>query len=396
MACPSVTTSRGFLVETLAHLDCQARTIGSFGFETLAGPGSVTGGMLTATLTLFVAVFGVRMLLGARLGAPDAVGAVLKIGIVLTLATSWPAYRVIAYDTVLLGPAEVAGAIGEATLPDLRGGLAERLQGIDDGIISLTAAGLGRQTGALEQQGNRSDSFAGIALEDEAAMGWGRAIFLAATIGSLAALRIAGGLLLALAPLFAGLLLFDVSRGLFAGWLRGLALVALGSLGLSLLLAVEVALIEPWLRDVLNRRSLGYATPQAATEWLALSLGFALAAFALVAFLAKVAFQNGWPVHWKWREGRSTGEQDAGRTGVPVGRDQPAYTRALAMGEAVRVTMRREDIQSETLDRRRMIGGPVRDAGQGESSFARQALGTSYRRTMRRSSPFNTRRDERS
>ena len=90
-------------------------------------------------------------------------------------------------------------------------------------------------------------------MEDETGFGWARTIYLASTIGSLAILRIAGGLLLALAPLVAGLLLFDFARGLFAGWLRGLVLVALGSLGITILLAVEIAVMEPWLADALQR-----------------------------------------------------------------------------------------------------------------------------------------------
>ena len=33
MACPSVTTGDQFLAQTLDHLDCQAQTLGSFGFH---------------------------------------------------------------------------------------------------------------------------------------------------------------------------------------------------------------------------------------------------------------------------------------------------------------------------------------------------------------------------
>src|SRR5690606_8042858 len=123
-----------------------------------------------------------------------------------------------------------------------------------------------------------------------------RTVYLGSVIGSLAILRIAGGLLLALAPLMAGLLLFDFAKGLFSGWLRGLVLVAMGSLGITLLLAVEVAVMEPWLVDALGRRSLGYATPNAPTELLALALAFAVAAAGLLVLLGKVAFQNSWSI----------------------------------------------------------------------------------------------------
>src|SRR5690606_25537270 len=245
VACPQVVTGSEFLIRALAHLDCQAQTLGSFGFQSLSQPGSPAGAVLTALLTLFVALYGVRLLFGPGDEPRDLVGAALKIGIVMTMAVSWPAWRTVAYDTVLHGPAEVAASIMPTTLPDPRGGLPERLQAIDTGIAAFTAAGTGRQTGALIAEGAAS-GFGAIALEDEAGLGWARPLYLASTIGALAILRIAGGLLLALAPLLAALLLFDFSRGLFAGWLRGLVLTALGSLAVTVLFSVQVAVMEPW------------------------------------------------------------------------------------------------------------------------------------------------------
>ena len=152
MACEAVTTGQGFLQETLSHLDCQAQLIGSYGFQSLASPGSPASLVLTALLTLFIALFGIRLLFGGHVGLQDGIGAVLKIGIVLTLAVSWPAWRTLAYDTVLHGPAELAAAIG-GTGSGL--GLAERLQRIDDGIVSLTGVGTGRQTGSVRVRRRR-------------------------------------------------------------------------------------------------------------------------------------------------------------------------------------------------------------------------------------------------
>src|SRR5687767_5935772 len=101
MSCPAVLTGGEFLVQALAHLDCQAQTLGSFGFQSLAQVGSPAGLVLTALLTLFVAIYGIRLLFGPGNGgsdeARDLVNAVLKIGIVLTLAVSWPAWRTLAY-----------------------------------------------------------------------------------------------------------------------------------------------------------------------------------------------------------------------------------------------------------------------------------------------------------
>jgi type IV secretion system protein VirB6 len=392
MACPTVTTGAEFLVRTLGHLDCQAQSLGSFGFAAMAAPGSPASLALTALLTLFIAIFAIRMLTGAATDARDVVGAVLKIGIVLTLAVSWPAFRTLAYDTVLVGPAEVASSITPSTLPDTGAGFAGLLQNVDTGMASLTAAGTGRQTGSLKLE---DGGFRAIAMEDQTALGWARTVYLGSVIGSLAILRIAGGLLLALTPLMAGLLLFDFAKGLFAGWVRGLVLVAMGSLGVTLLLAVEVAVMEPWLVDALGRRSLGYATPNAPTELLALALAFAVAAAGLLVLLGKVAFQNSWsivvPERWNVRSDRkdAPGARVAGSVG-PI--ERTAHTRALTVSEGVRNVLRHEDARRgvpQTL----LLAGPQQAAHAGAMAPS-TPIGSSWRRTSQRTTAAQTNRDK--
>lgn len=392
MACPVVTTGSRFLAGTLNHLDCQAQALGSFGFQALAAPGSPAMLALTGLLTLFIALFAIRLLLGESAEPRDAVNGILKIGIVLTLAASWPAYRILAYDLVLRGPAEVAGAMIPSTLPATGSGFTNRLQNIDTGIASLTLAGTGRQTGSLALEQRQDGAFRAIAMQDDTAFGWARTLYLASVIGPLAILRVGGGLLLALAPLISGLLLFDFARGVFAGWLRGLVMVALGSLGTSVLLAVQVALTEPWLVDALRKRSLGYATPSAPTELLALTLAFALASAGLLILLGKVAFQNGWsfrvepaPVKLADRRSASAPRQPA----RPI--ELTAQARALTVSGGVSNLIRHEEA-------RRGIPGLVLGARRpevltpgGSGSDAR--IGSSWRRTSQRTTAAQTRRD---
>jgi type IV secretion system protein VirB6 len=394
-ACPSVTTGDQFLAATLNHLDCQAQTLGSFGFQSFATTGSPASLALTGLLTLFVALFAVRMLLGDRVDARDAVNGLLKIGMVLTLAVSWPAFRILAYDTVLLGPAEVASALMPSTLPETGSGFTQRLQNIDTGIGSLTLAGTGRQTGSLELEQRRDDAFRTIAMQDEAAFGWGRTIYLASVIGALAILRIAGGLLLALAPLMAGLLLFDFARGLFAGWVRGLVLVALGSLGMTLLLAVEVAVTEPWLADALQRRSLGYATPSAPTELLAIALAFGIASAGLLILLGKVAFQNAWSLK-VLNQGREGADRDPATS--PKSLAQPieirAHARALTVSEGVMNLVRHEEARRGVPQLAYSL--PSAEPASIQGGDAEPRIGSSWRRTSHRTTAAHTQRDNRS
>ena len=393
-ACPTVTTGSEFLIRTLGHLDCQAQTLGSFGFQSLATPGSPASLALTGLLTLFIAIFAIRMLTGATTEARDVVNAVLKVGIVLTLAASWPAFRSLAYETVLLGPAEIASSITPSSMPDTGAGFAARLQNVDTGMASLTAAGTGRQTGSLELEQRQDGACRAIAMEDDTALGWARTIYLGSAVGSLAVLRIAGGLLVAIAPLMAGLLLFDFARGLFAGWLRGLVLVALGSLGITLLLAVEVAVMEPWLADALNRRSLGYATPSAPTELLALSLAFAVASAGLLVLLGKVTFQSNWSIalptggssRTEWQVAREARARALG----PI--ELTAHARALTVSEGVRNVLRHEDAR-RGMPQALLIQGP-QQATVGTLATS-TPIGSSWRRTSQRTTSAQISRDNR-
>lgn len=401
MACPPISTGQQFLSGTLDHIDCQAQALGSLGFQSLAAPGGSAQLVLTALLTIFVALYGLRLLAGNQLRGGDAIVAVLKVGIVLALALSWPAYRTVVYDVVLQGPAEIAAGLGAGgQLPGTGGGLADRLQAADDQIVALTALGTGRGQAPAVQQGGAAapgDPFAGIALQDQSTFGWARVAFLAGTLAPLAALRLAAGLLLALAPLFAGLLLFEATRGLFAGWLRGLVLTALGSLGVTVVLSAELALVEPWLADALQLRYAMAPTPAAPTELLALTSAFALAALGMLAILARVAFHGGWPAPFF-----QAAHQAEGRGEVPVSRVEPAQLLAMRAGtsraHAVAEAISRQDREATgTWDQRVPLLMPVRqDAAPGtsrETGAPAVPLGSAYRRTARRTSAAGRRRD---
>lgn len=289
MSCAAPPTGNGFLAATLAHLDCQAQTIGEAGYQALSNPGSPIALALTALLSIFVAIIGIRFLMGRPMGASDLIAATLKVGFVLALTASWPAYRTVVYDVVLKGPAEVAGSIGRASaLPGSDGGLAARLQGVDDGVMALVEAGSGR----LDISAQRPADAVVPPLADDAALGWGKTLFVSSIIGSFGLLRLASGLFLALAPLFAAFLLFEATHFLFFGWLRSLIAIALGSVGIAVVLGVELAIIEPWLSQVLALRASRVATLSAPFELLALALSFALAMLGVLALAMRISFAS--------------------------------------------------------------------------------------------------------
>ena len=400
--CPTIITGDHFVTRVLGHIDCQAQLLGSYGYQSLGQPGSMAATVMLGLLTLFIALFGLRLLFGSALSGRDIIGDGLKIGIVLTLAFSWPAFRTMVYDVVLLGPGEVAQAIDTPGLDnDGARRIVDRLQGVDRSLVRLVEVGTGRQTGALIEgdQGSGS-SFVGTALQDEGAFGYGRLFWLAGTIGSLGLIRLFAGLLLALAPLAAGLLFFDATRGVFAGWLKGLVLVTAGSIGLTIVSLVELAMLEPWLADALRIRALGYATPSAPLELLAITAAFFLVKFGVIWLLAKVAFARGWITLPSSAE-RTT---DAAPASRGVAREQVTVlgsvvpSRAQATASSVeRLMERRSDI--------RMLqplhvgsGGASRNAGDSSAGSAvpvgsSAPLGSTWRRSASRISPAARTRD---
>ena len=322
----------------------------------------------------------------------------------LTLATSWPAWRVLGYDAVLQGPAGIARSVGLASgLPGGPGNLTGRLQAADDNIVVLTIYGTGRLTGGTNRSDSINDSFRGVALADQSALGYGRVAFLGGVLGPTAAVRLGAGLLLALAPLMAGLLLFAGTRDLFFGWLRALAACAAGAIVLPLVYGVELAVLEPWLQDALAQRGTQVLTPSAPTELIVIALAFGVVAFGLLGLIARIAFFSRMPAL------RLDGVLPALQPLPGLGQQQPVLaaggmvqppSRAYAVAEAVAQTMRREDqrdragTHSERIDRAR-LAAPEAAPMAGAPAAPRELLGDSYRPSRRggRTSGAGERRD---
>lgn len=406
MTCAALHSGSQFLATSLAHLDCQGQTIGAYGFGALSDPASGVFAALTALLTVFIAMFGIRTILGPTPNARDVTGDVLRIGIVLMLSTSWPAWRVIGYDLVLDGPTQIAHTIGLASgLPGADGTLNSRLQNADDGLVAITMYGTGRLTGGVVGGSDLGDSFHGIALADQTGFGWGRIAFLTGIMAPYAVTRIGAGLLLALTPLMAGLLLFGGTLGLFMGWLRGLAFVALASLALSIGAGVEVALLDPWIADVLAQRASNTFTPSAPTELTVLAMAFAIANLAVMALIGRIAFYAGWTPARLPDLRLGSPQSQLAIAGQGAGADPTIehHSRAQAVADAVAVTLRREAAGSLlNLHRSSNSLAGSGDAARSPERLGRnepateelQNLGATFRRTRMRGSQAGQHRDQ--
>ncbi|MEJ6789574.1 type IV secretion system protein [Brevundimonas sp. BR2-1] len=403
--CPALSTGDAFLTALLRHIDCQGETLGAAGYQLLADPGSPIAMVLTALLTIFVALFGLRMMLGETPALRDGVMAVVKIGVVLTIATSWPAYRTVVYDVVVDGPAQLSAAIGgSARLPGADGDLVGRLQAADVAITRLINLGTGRSdVTALTPPG---DAVPGqpprrTPIADDPAFGIARLVFLASTVAAFAVVRLTVGVLLALAPLFAGLLLFDLARGLVIGWARTLVFALLASTVVTILLGVELALLEPWLAQVTALRQARTITATAPVELLILCLGFALALAGSLAMVLRLAFML--DLSRVQRQGAvapslfQAAPEPVLTVSPPPAAERPA-PRAHAVADALFAAQRRELAAQASASSRSSGRAPsarVR-ASAFADAFTLPAMGQILRRTQPRKSLGAALRDRRS
>lgn len=400
--CAAPGTGQGVLRGLLDYLDCQTQAVGAGGYQALAGPGSTVSVVITGLLVLFVALLGYRMIMGQVPGLRDGVLAVIKIGVVLTFAASWPAYRTLVYDVVLLAPAELAAEIGRpAALPGADGGLVEQLDTLDQAFLTL---------GVIEQTVSAAPPVVGPGVAPATPFdGWGlagaRIIYLIGAAAALAAVRLVAGLLLALGPLFIAFLLFDGTRGLFEGWVRGLVAAALGAVSTSIVLGIELGVLAPRLAELIARRGGGEAIPGAAVELMVIAIIFGLTLIAALAASARLAV--GFRLPW-WRAqslaaGLPTAFDQARVFVAPAeralanDRDRP---RAAAIADAVSASQRRESAMMAANGVAGPGGAPDRRPASLASARAQAAapvqvpLGQSLRRrTSSRISAASGRRD---
>lgn len=416
----------GFVTGAFGFIDCQAKTLGALGFQALAAPGSIVSLALTGLLTLFVAGFGFRMLMGETPAVRDGVTGIAKIAFVLALATAWVPYRTLVYDVVLRGPAELTGAIGApAGLPGAAGDLAERLDLVDQALIQLNDLGSGRPRAGQQDMRNRQVNGSDQVIVEPAqgnpnpfepyAFALGRIAFLVGAVGAFGATRIVAGLLLALGPVFVAFALFDATRGLFEGWVRALVGTMIAGIGVAVVLASELAMTETWIAGLLAERLSNASIGGAAIELVVVTIVFDLMLVAMLVGASRVA--TGFRLPGPWRDRRAARSDPRALAAPPAPPATPSATtaprtRALAIADGVTALQRREAAQaaaSATTRGDAMARGPRRasavaasaglhgGSAGGTAAPAAQPLGHSFqRRAHGRTSTSAIRRDTRS
>lgn len=201
---------------SLRGVDCAASAMAQAAFNNLFSEGSQFGTALTALLTLFVAFIGYGLITGrSRIGLASLTPRMFTLVAVITFATSWVAFQSVFWNLAIGAPDEIAtwvmGTGGSATTI-----FADKLDVV---MLSLMEASGGD---AME---NDTSIFSPPGL-----LWSGGTMLLLGTVGVLATCKIALAILMGLGPIFIVTALFDGTRGLFVGWLKGVVLLALAPL----------------------------------------------------------------------------------------------------------------------------------------------------------------------
>ncbi len=389
-ACPAWDPSLSPVLRMAQFVGCRTQALGENGYRAIATSPlflSVMGGLLT----LSVGYFGFRLLLGERLDTGRALSAVLRIGVVLTLATSWPAYQALIDRVVVEGSGEISAILLPAAGAERSGASINRLDAVyasltraeEPHLAPLAPASPAQanpaQAGAAGATGNTPEQHGlDLAGAGQAATA---ALFLISTVGSWLMVRFLAGLLLALGPFFACGLLFAASEGLFLGWMRTLSGLVIVGIGLDLATALECAVLEAQL----PAPSAALAADPAAIDW---TLLFAIVA--IFALLLLCVFVMGFRVtalvsrpilrmvQAPWREAGSPETPFA-----PVNAPALAPARASATGDigaAPRSGAAAISSAIRTLEQREQIAAQR----HGANSFASEVNATSPATSARR------------
>jgi type IV secretion system protein VirB6 len=383
LACPAPSSDIGLVQGLLFSVDCNTQGIVESAYSVLATPGGVVSLALTSALTIYVALLGLQLMLGrAPLNIGELTMTLLKIGVVLMLATSWPTYQQLVFDTLFRGPEQLAGSMLAALQPEnsvFRGNPFDGLQLAYDQLQRAGAfyAGKAAPTASPFTGG---PAFAAFALNLAAIL------LEMSTLGVILTSKIVLAILLGLGPIFAGFLLFDSTRGIFAGWLRAAIAFALAPLLAIIALVVQLTLIEPLLIRMIELRGQGIvdlAPPMAAFMLTLITTGVAFAALLAVGLIAVgLRFSSSRDSRMGGGEARAANPAAVDRPAAPTSM-RPAQLELPARAQQVAAAaaqMERRDIRLQESPAARRLDISPRTDRAAETARV-QPLGQSYRRS---------------
>ncbi|EIZ79915.1 type IV secretion system protein VirB6 [Novosphingobium sp. Rr 2-17] len=396
VACDQLTEAASAgVAPALRAVDCVANEMAAGAFGRLFGAGGAMAPVLTILLTLYIIFFAYSLLTGrSGLGISALTPRMLRLGVVLTFATSWIAYQSVVWNLAVGAPDWIAGVLigakGSATQI-----FGERIDIVFSAINDISEAtkpvAAATQEGGAPAAGGAAAAGGAVAAKGAeglftpgSVMWMGALLLLLGTVGVLLTARIALAVLLALGPIFVVMGLFGATRGLTAGWLRGVVLTAVTPLFVVLGGGITLELLVPIINGLVEGSQTGEIDGRGA---MALFL-VAAVHVALMVMIVKVAgtMVAGWQV---FGLGASDKRANAGSTSsstvveasstssaaapTSAGRTQAAVLAAQAAAPVAAATGPDAAASSRSITQRsvttQVVGGglePIR-AGGGEA-----------------------------
>jgi len=412
-ACPAFDAAGPYVGNVLALVDCHVQGMAVDGWQALAAKNGFGAG-LTGLLTILVALIGYRLILGERFVLRDGASVALRVGVVLALCTQWAAWDALAFRVGTLGPESLAGAVlspGGLGGQD-RYGLAIRLDALGAAFEAIAKVEAtppqGQQQAQQQQIPNQTEQASQPVLplttlngDQKKELASASAIVMAAALAGLIAVRAVVALLLGVGPLFVASLLFETTRGLFAGWVRAVIGAMLAGVAVPMVLALELAVIEPQARAL--AAIVGTTDPlgqEVSRIWTS-AIVFALVLAVVALGVARAAWSFRLPDGARGSLERMVG--GAGRDTLapahgPAAALPEGRSRAQRIADAALNAQHREEREESGAGRMRTQGVARGVAPRGETRVLApvplgQSAGTAARRGARRASGGAARRD---
>jgi len=219
---------------SLRGVDCAASEMAQAAFNRLFTADGAFGPTLTILLTIWVAFLGYSLITGrSRIGLASLTPKMVTLVLVLTFATSWFVFQQFFWNLAVLAPDQIASV----------------LMGTKGSATTIFADKLDIVMGSLMQASGGDAMANDTSIFSPPGLLWsGGTMLLLGTVGVLATCKIALAILMGLGPIFIVMALFDGTKGLFVGWLKGVVLMALAPLfavlGGSLMLELAIPVLS--------------------------------------------------------------------------------------------------------------------------------------------------------
>lgn len=407
IVCAPPDEALGVALRLSTYIDCSARALGQDGFQAAVG-GPAAASLIGALVTIFVAMIGYRLIVGAEPDVRDGIGWALRLGIVLALVTGWPAFQALAYQVAVDAPDELATTLMPAAgIP--MGPLSSRVQNAYDTIRLGGSTGLAPASATTPPA--PGDNGATSAAPAVTGLGAGQVprpgtalVLVLTTLSVVSAFRIGVGFLLAIAPIPILAALFDATLGVFTGWASTLAGAALVVTGSTVIAGVELLFVESEISGI-----QGYTRGLIAATFDPGALLVIVSFFAVVQLAVAVLVMRSTSLLrlrvFGFRRVRNVPGRDTSSTGTPndrsiattsvttreAGSSGLPHRAVILAGSIAQAAERERQVSVAPGDGRSSVDGSGRDPAV--ASATRIGLGTSARRSAIRPTRTSMARD---